>query len=96
MKKSIDKLDFDKLKPVTIELNMLCDYRLDEHGVHDELVKNVNTNNTTRLIDYVDNKIPDVNILVKEKIAMQKYQILDLNILPLLVTNLQIIYLMQG
>ena len=96
MKKSIDKLDFDKLKPVTIELNMLSDYRLDEHGVHDELVKNVNANNTTRLIDYVNNKIPDVNILVKEKIAMQKHQILDLNILPLLVTNLQIIYLMQG
>ena len=96
MKNSIDKLDFDKLKPVTIELNMLCDYRLDEHGVHDELVKNVNASNTTRLIDYVDNKIPDVSILVKEKIAMQKYQILDLNILPLLVTNLQIIYLMQG
>ena len=96
MKNSIDKLDFDKLKPVTIELNMLSDYGLDEHGVHDELVKNVNDNNTNRLIDYVDNKIPDVNILVKEKIAMQKYQILDLNILPLLVTNLQIIYLMQG
>ena len=47
-------------------------------------------------LNNVDNKIPDVNSLVKEKNGMQKYETLNLDILPYLVTiNLQITYLMQ-
>lgn len=47
-------------------------------------------------LNNVDNKIPDVNSLVKEKNGMQKYETLNLDILPyLVIINLQITYLMQ-
>ena len=41
-------------------------------------------------LNNVDNKIPDVNSLVKEKNGMQKYETLNLDILPyLVIINLQ-------
>ena len=47
-------------------------------------------------LNNVDNKIPDVNSLVKEKNAMQKYETLNLDILPhLVIINLQTPYSMQ-
>ena len=47
-------------------------------------------------LNNVDNKIPDVNSLVKEKNGMQKYETLNPDILPyLVIINLQIAYLMQ-
>ena len=49
MKNNIDKLDVDKLKPLTTELSMLSDDDHDEHDVHDVLVKNVNAINISRL-----------------------------------------------
>ena len=41
---------------------------------------------TTPVLTAVENKIPEVNNLVKKQIMIQKYQILNLNILLQLIT----------
>ena len=41
---------------------------------------------TTAVLTAVENKIPEVNNLVKKQIMIQKYQILNLNILLQLIT----------
>ena len=41
---------------------------------------------TTAMLTAVENKIPEVNNLVKKQIMIQKYQILNLNILLQLIT----------
>ena len=41
---------------------------------------------TTAVLNAVENKIPEVNNLVKKQIMIQKYQILNLNILLQLIT----------
>ena len=41
---------------------------------------------TTAVLTPVENKIPEVNNLVKKQIMIQKYQILNLNILLQLIT----------
>ena len=41
---------------------------------------------TTAVLTAVENKIPEVNNLVKKQVMIQKYQILNLNILLQLIT----------
>ena len=51
---------------------------------------------TTTTLTAVENKIPNVTDLVKKNIMMQRYQKLRTNILlPLIIINLRMLYLMQ-
>ena len=61
------------------------------------LVLLTNLATTTTTLTAVENKIPNVTDLVKKKqIMMQRYQKLRTNILlPLIIINLRMLYLMQ-
>ena len=84
LKGKVDKLDIDKLVPVPVDLGKLSDVLKNDvvkKDVYDKLVTKVNNIDTSRFVlktkydtdkSELENKIPDIVVLLKKLIAILK------------------------